>query len=244
MNSEAISSGQKRPIEWRRAFHAMRRLIQNPQSTDEVFIIIEALAGDALTHGLRRFTDTEMGRQILRERRSLLATLLDREQLARHPDHSLAAHYLSFVTNENISAAGLVEPSESLRSTKNLDEDLMLFANRQRDMHDLWHTLTNYGRDELGEVCLLAFTCAQSPNRGIAFICLVGTYQMSKRFGLKVPRAVYRAYQDGKRAAWLPAQDWESLLTQPIGQVREKLNIRSPQRYQDLHRAAQETLSV
>ena len=119
---------------------------------------------------------------------------------------------------------------------KNLDADTLVFANRQRDMHDLWHTLTQYGRDELGEVCLLAFTCAQSPNRGLAFIVLVGVFQLSKRYGLGVATAAYRAYQDGKNAAWLPAQDWEFLLTQPIGNVRAQLNIRPPQRYQHLRR--------
>ena len=148
----------------------------------------------------------------------------------------MAGHYLNFVTKENISAKGLVEPSEGMRGMKNLDADTLLFANRQRDMHDLWHTLTHYGRDELGEVCLLAFTCAQSPNRGLAFITLVGIFQLSKRYGRGVSGAAYRAYQDGKKAAWLPGQDWEYLLTQPIGNVRAQLNIPPPQRYQDLQR--------
>ena len=174
----------------------MRRLIQNPEATKEVFIIIEALAGNALDKGFQRFNETPMGRQILAEKRSLLDSLRDREQLAAQPKHSLAAHYLNFVTTEGISADGLAEPSEDMRSIRNLDEDLLLFANRQRDMHDLWHTLTNYGRDELGEVCLLAFTCAQSPNRGIAFIALVGVYQMIKHYGWAVPKTVLSAYRD------------------------------------------------
>lgn len=234
MDSAAVSSETTRRIEWRKAFSAMRRLIDNPDATDEVFTIIEALAGNALEKGFRRFTATDMGRQILAEQRSLLDTLLDREQLATHPKHSLADHYLNFVTSESISAEGLVEPSEGIRAHNALGGDMLLFANRQRDMHDLWHTLTNYGRDELGEVCLLAFTCAQSANRGLAFIALVGTFQLSKQYGLGVPKAVLRAYRDGKQAAWLPAQDWETLLTQPIGSVRAQLNIRPPARYQAL----------
>jgi ubiquinone biosynthesis protein COQ4 len=214
----------------------MRRLIKNPDATDEVFTIIEALSGDSLRKGFSRFVTTNLGRRVLVDRRSLLETLLNREYLATLPQHSLAAQYLSFVTKENISAKGLVEPSEGMRGMRNLDADTLLFANRQRDMHDLWHTLTHYGRDELGEVCLLAFTCAQSPNRGLAFIALVGIFQLSKRYGRGVSRAAYRAYQDGKNAAWLPAQDWEYLLTQPIGNVRAQLNIPPPQRYQDLQR--------
>ena len=236
MNTTFSSSVSKRPIEWRKAFSAMRRLIKNPDATDEVFTIIEALSGDSLRKGFSRFVTTNLGRKVLLERRSLLETLLNREYLATLPQQSLAAHYLNFVTKENISAKGLVEPSEGMRGMQNLDADTLLFANRQRDMHDLWHTLTHYGRDELGEVCLLAFTCAQSPNRGLAVITLVGIFQLSKRYGRGVSGAAYRAYQDGKKAAWLPGQDWEYLLTQPIGNVRAQLNIPPPQRYQDLQR--------
>ena len=214
----------------------MRRLIANPEATEEVFIIIESLAGNALEKGFRRFEATATGQRILAEKRSLLDSLRDREMLSEQPKSSLAANYLNFVIKEEISADGLVEPSEDMRSTRNLDEHLLLFANRQRDMHDLWHTLTSYGRDELGEVCLLAFTCAQSPNRGIAFITLVGVYQMIKRYGWDVPGTVLSAYRDGKKAQWLPAQDWEALLQQPIGEVRSRLNIRPPQRYQHIRR--------
>jgi ubiquinone biosynthesis protein COQ4 len=231
-STEPQPGTSRRPIEWRKAFGAIKRLIGNPEATGEVFTIIDALSGNSLEKGFQRFRATKTGQTILSERRSLLDTLRDRESLANLPKHSLAANYLHFVTSENISAEGLVEPSEDMRASRNLDADRLLFANRQRDMHDLWHTLTAYGRDELGEVCLLAFTTAQSPNRGIAFICLVGIFQLSKRLGWAVPKAAYRAYRDGKRAQWLPAQDWEQLLSQPIGDVRAKLNIPPPERYQ------------
>ena len=61
---------------------------------------------------------TELGRKILADRRSLLETPLNREYLATLPQHSLAGHYLNFVTKENISAEGLVEPSEGMRAMK------------------------------------------------------------------------------------------------------------------------------
>ena len=236
MNKTSGLAKKKAPIQWRKAISAMRRLIANPEATEEVFVIIESLAGNALEKGFRRFEATATGQRILAEKRSLLDSLRDREMLSEQPKSSLAANYLNFVIKEEISADGLVEPSEDMRSTRNLDEDLLLFANRQRDMHDLWHTLTSYGRDELGEVCLLAFTCAQSPNRGIAFITLVGVYQMIKRYGWDVPGTVLGAYRDGKKAQWLPAQDWEALLQQPIDEVRSNLNIRPPRRYQHIKR--------
>ena len=115
-----------------------------------------------------------------------------------------------------------------------MGEDLTRFATRQRDTHDLWHTLTQYGRDELGELCLLAFTYAQNQNRGIAFIILAGLFKMRPRYGLQVFSAVYKAYRSSKRAKWLPEQNWEELLEKPIEDVRQFLKIHPPVHYQQL----------
>jgi protein-L-isoaspartate O-methyltransferase len=39
-------------------------------------------------------------------------------------------------------------------------EDMTLFRERSREMHDLLHIVTGYGRDSLGEACLTAFSFA------------------------------------------------------------------------------------
>ncbi len=219
------------------AFQALRRLIADPEQTHEVFTVIRALSGSALDRGFRRFTNTATGRMILREKRNLLDTLNNREALAELPAQSLARHYLNFVQTENLTADGLVEASEEIDYAEN-GPSFALFATRQRDMHDLWHTLTRYGRDELGEALLLAFTYAQSRNRGIGIICLAGCLELSKTYGRGVFRAAYQAYRDGKNAAWLPAQDWEYLLTQPIDEVRQALRIPEPVQYSTLRSEA------
>ena len=94
--------------------------------------------------------------------------------------------------------------------------------------------MTQYGRDELGEACLLAFTYAQTKNRGVGVICLAGCFKLSEYYGFGVFKAAWQAYRDGKRAAWLPGQDWEALLRLPIHEVRQTLGIREPQDYQAL----------
>lgn len=217
------------------AWRALRRLIADPEQTQEVFTVIRALSGPALENGLERFKRTEIGQTILRERRNLLDTLTDREALAALPADSLGRHYLAFVTRENITAEGLVEASAEDFDYDAMDSDLALYGTRQRDMHDLWHTLTNYGRDTLGEVCLLAFTYAQTKNRGIGAICLAGIRQLRPVYGKEVTSAAWQAYRDGKRAAWLPGQDWEALLALPIAEVRAQLGISEPNLYRELH---------
>jgi ubiquinone biosynthesis protein COQ4 len=215
------------------AWRALRKLIANPEQTEEVFKIIRALSGPALERGYHRFAKTDVGARILREDIDLLDALTDREALAALPANTLGRHYLHFVTSENISADGLVAASQN-NEFANLHPGLARFGARQRDMHDLWHTLTQYGRNELGEVCLLAFTYAQTKNRGVGAICLAGCRQLSKYYGSGVFRAARRAFRAGKAAAWLPAQDWEALLTQPIDEVRAMLNIPTPEEYFEL----------
>ena len=215
------------------AFRALRRLIADPQQTHEVFTIIRALSGPALRNGYMRFASTETGRTVLREKRSLLATLQNRTALASMAPDSLGRTYLNWAIAEGLTADGLVEASAEGEFSQ-LDESIALFGTRQRDMHDLWHTLTQYGRDELGEACLLAFTYAQTKNRGVGVICLAGLTKLAQTYGLAAFRAGWKAYRDGTRAKWLPGQDWEALLAQPIDDVRRELRLTEPARYWDL----------
>ena len=227
-------SSKKSTVQFKTAWQALRRLLANPEATEEVFTIIRALSGSSLQKGLKRFASTTHGQHVLSNRIDLLQTLKNKEYLSSLPTNSLGRHYLNFIEHEKISAGGLVDASDKDITYSKMGEDLARFATRQRDTHDLWHTLTQYGRDELGELCLLAFTYAQNQNRGIAFIVLAGVFKMRPYYGLKVFSAVYKAYKSSKRAKWLPEQNWEELLTKPIEEVRQFLEIHPPVHYQQL----------
>ncbi len=229
-----MSSNRMRPII---AWRALRRLIADPEQTHEVFTVIRALSGPALENGYKRFRQTNVGRQVLQDGIDLLDTLRDHDTLATLPHRSLGAHYLSFIRRENISADGLVEASEDEEEFKLLDGDIARFAMRQRDMHDLWHALTDYGRDELGEACLLAFTYAQTKNRGVGVICLAGCLKLREFYGPGIFPAAWAAYKAGKKAAWLPAENWEIRLAEPIDVARRALNIEPPEAYIQLREA-------
>ena len=215
-----------------KAIKAITRLVRNPTHTHEVFIIIRALSGSDLQKGLNRFRTTEVGRSVLKDRTQLMNSLRNKTLLSELPQNSLGQRYLQFINEQGLSADGLVEASEEQADALDADSDLALFATRQRDMHDLWHVLTEYGRDELGEACLLGFTYAQNKNRGVGFIAFVGCFKLYRRHGLSAARSIFSAYLDGRRAAWLPQQDWEALLHEPIESVRKKLKISSPVLYQ------------
>lgn len=223
------------------ALAALRRLIADPEDTPQVFEVIRAMGGPSLRRGLRRFRETAFGRQALAEKPSLLAALRNREALAALPDGSLGRTYFEFVYGEALSADGLVEASmdADMQAYSYEDPNLSWYGQRMRDQHDLWHSVTQYGRDPFGEACLLAFTYAQTRNRGIGLITLTAGWQLRRAMGGGVLHALWRAYQAGRHASWLPAQDWEALLPLPVSEVRRLLAVKPPSAYLEVRRAAQ-----
>lgn len=218
-----------RPFE---ALGAVRRLLRDPDDTRQVFIVLQALRGRSGLRLFRRFQATAVGATILNERRALLPYLQDRLALARLPQGSLGRTYLDFMAVENLTADGLVDASASAERDA-APEEVRLFQNRARDMHDLTHVITGYGRDPLGELCLLAFNHAQSGQLGVALIVLMGMTRLGHGpRGRAARAAVVEGWRHGRAAAWLSGQDWEMMLSEPTETLRERLRIAAPTRYQ------------
>ena len=161
----------------RSTLHALRQLLANPDDTPRVFEITRALGLPSLRRGALRFKSTPVGRRVLAERIDLLDTLRDRAALAELPSGTLGrAYHDSRIPRETFPPTGSFEASMAGSTPAHFDEaGLRRYAERMREQHDLWHTLTGYGRDPFGEVCLLAFTYAQTRNKGLGLIALVGT---------------------------------------------------------------------
>jgi ubiquinone biosynthesis protein COQ4 len=227
MTQSAVNT-RLRPFE---AIKAVRRLLDNPEDTTQVFIILRAMRGRSAMRMFRRFQASAAGALVLRERRDLLQVLRDHQALAALPDGSLGRAYLAFMREQDLSAEGLVAPSQA-GNEEGLSPDALLFRERMRDMHDLNHVLTGYGRDPLGELCLLAFMYAQTGNLGQAMIVLMGVARtMRTPYGRVMRRAVFQAWRHGRKACWLPAQDWEALLVRPLDDLRVASAIATPTCY-------------
>lgn len=219
-----------RPLE---ALRGMRALLKDPNDTAQVFRILRALSGRTLLRLHRRLAETEEGRRVLAERRALSSTLVDVERLRAMPDGSLGREYLEFLRREGISAQGLVQASEDGfgEDAARLDDypELRVVADRMRDMHDLWHVVTGYQGDLVGEAALLAFTLAQTRNPGMAFLVAVA-FLHGRNVGTR--EQIRGGFARGRAAAWLPAQPWEALLPLPLDEVRRRLGVDAPPDYE------------
>jgi len=101
-----------------------------------------------------------------------------------------------------------------------------------RDIHDLQHVMTGYGRDPVGEIGLLSFMTTQTPNRGISFIIWIAKWKYLR----EVPQFDVRQLIDegaaiARGAVWMAEIEWEEKLAQPLHAVREELGFAPPARY-------------
>lgn len=221
-----------------RALRSFQALIKNKEDTSLVFKIFESLPSKSFLPRVQRLALSEHG-EFLRTSEPRLPDILDDHvTLRRTPKGSLAHAYCDFMEAEGLSAAGLVAEAERLGRTKYPDL-VQWFMERSRDTHDLFHVLTGYGRDALGEQCVLLFTHGQAPSQGHLLIGYAGAANIKKMVrGSKAPvfGAVRQAHRTGKGAPRLIEQSIRELLSQPIDDVRAALRIPQPTLYRECHR--------
>jgi ubiquinone biosynthesis protein COQ4 len=223
------------------ALHSVRALLADPANTGEVFKVIDALKGASLARAVSRLAATSQGTDLLRRKPELVPLLGNRAALRAMPDESVGRAYLDFVESRDLSADGLVAASEEAPRGMEKSADECWLANRLRDIHDLQHVMCGYGSDELGELCLLAFMVAQTPNRGISFIIYMATRKFRQEApNIAIDDCVREGRSIGVEAKWLAAVDWEQRLIEPLAGLRQELRIGPPL----LYRQALNALSV
>jgi ubiquinone biosynthesis protein COQ4 len=222
-----------------KAWHHFRNLVADKENTEEVFYIFEALPWRGLFSSAEALLTSERGRKLYASEPSLPAILDDHARLRRMPKGSLAHAYCDFMEAEGLTAQGLVDEFERFMARRGEFHDQFdWYMNRIRDTHDLLHVLTGYGRDALGEQCVLAFTYSQQPAPAHLFIAYAGGVEIKR--GLKSDAAVLGAIRQGQRLGKacprMAEQPILELLPLPLEEARRRLNITTPNLYFEAHR--------
>ncbi|MCA9574677.1 MAG: hypothetical protein KC668_04545 [Myxococcales bacterium] len=215
----------------------LKGILEDPNDTRHVFTLFESMIGPLEVRHVGHFLESDEGRALFAKRPPVVQALADRDGLRRMPEGSLGRAYLAFVEAEGITADGLVEASRQGRITEHVTSPELAFLREyMRDTHDLWHTLTGYRGDIVGELALLAFGFAQMGNLGVGFLVAVGLLMSAVAGkpgakGLVDPRVfenrevIVGGLVRGLRARWLPTTDWLALLEQPLEEVRALLAV-------------------
>jgi ubiquinone biosynthesis protein COQ4 len=225
---EALNPGIPLKREWGTALNALGKLLANGDDTAQVFRIMRALNGDVTQRSYRKLLTIPGGGELAYRRVELARRLGDRAWIDGFAEGTVGAAYRSFLDATGYSADGLAEISMAEGAFQgDVEHPYAWMGRRERDIHDLWHILTGYKADEhLGEACLVAFSYAQTGGLGWGFIAM-GAALKSLRVTRETAflKAVVEGYRNGKRAAWLHAEDYEKLMAEPLEAARQRLNI-------------------
>src|SRR5580704_8064954 len=205
--ANAEARPQKPRRQWGVALKALRRLLNDKEDTGQVFEIMGALNGDSTAKNYRRLLATPNGGRLAYEHVELAPRLMDDAWLDSFAPGTVGAAYRHFIRSENISAEGLAEVSRERRGPVDQPHPYAWFGRRIRDSHDIWHILSGYHRDGLGEACLVAFSFAQTRGLGWAAIALGAAFKAVTEGHWAAARAIRQGYRRGKAAKWLPGED-------------------------------------
>jgi len=243
MNAEpAFPAAKLDLVEAWRAFH---RLIADKEDTRHVFDFIRAVNGRSGEPAFRRFIQSDYGRALIEDRSRLEAALTDRARLEAMGPDSFAAAYLEYLDREGLDPLGVREASiasapqlyERLR-TEYPEFETMTFNGQLT--HDLFHVLTGYGRDALGEALLLVFTGLQSGSRGTRWLGrLAGLRIRWEAPSLPVGRMMAAASRMAREAAHFPTTDLTALFPLKLGEARARLGVRPDPLYARIRAAHQ-----
>jgi ubiquinone biosynthesis protein COQ4 len=228
-----------------KAIKAFNRLIRDKEDTAQVFEIMRALTGKAVPRGYRRMLrSVEGGRQAFIGA-ELVERLNDRAWLDSFAPGTVGAGYRDFLAERGFQPDGLVEIERKVIPTADAPHPVAWYGRRLRDIHDIWHVLTGYETDALGEACVVSFSYPRTRQLGFAFIGL-GAANEIHRENRSVParKAILEAYRNGKRAAWLPELDYEALFAEPLEDARRRLNIHPPTVYNSVPREVRQSLKL
>jgi ubiquinone biosynthesis protein COQ4 len=242
MTELAFSHPDRPATEFRplKAWQHFRKLIADKEDTEQVFHIIANLRGRKFQDIARGFWQTAKGKDLLESNTRLVDMLDDHDSIKQLPQGTVGRAYVDFMEREGLSAAGLeAEYARFEDASTNYDDVLTRYGDRLRDTHDMLHILTGYGRDALGEQCVLAFTYAQNRNLGVGFIAYAGGLELKYRVAKSAPimKAVHEGYRIGNAAKNIVHEDIAALLREPLVDARKRLGIAQPVAYRAAHEA-------
>lgn len=202
-------------------------MLKNLEDTKQAFIIFDAIDGPQTEKNFQRFIRTDAGLALTRDNSDLKDILTDRQKLRSNLDGSLAASFLQFTHDEHLDPEYLLSSAQTAGiDCLNLDAHRTAFMKSGFVVHDLLHVLTGYGRDPVGEACILAFTAEQMNLIGIGFFAKA----LALREKIANPeRPIFKIVEEARkmarRATWIPSIDFRDKMHEPLEIIRQELKI-------------------
>jgi len=219
------------PIRPHKALLAFFRLMKNKEETEHVIDFSVNLNGDCMHQTFRRWYESPNGQLLAHDDpKALLRALDDRDRLRKLPIGTVGRTYADFMDREGLSTDGVAESyrDKGIVNEESRDKypEFTAFIWFQNLTHDMYHILTGYNRDSIGELALLNYTARINGSRGIKYLAYMGALRAkSEAPDLPVMKMLANGKAMGLRSKDLVTLDFISILDRPLREVREELNI-------------------
>ncbi|MDZ7626945.1 MAG: Coq4 family protein [Parvularculaceae bacterium] len=232
-----------------RPLHALLsvgRLILNKDDTRQVFEVVRAVTRGSIRTLFARIIATPYGRRVVTEPIHLETILGNFPRLRAMAPGTVGRAYVDFMDEAGFTPQGLIDAANEAGVELKDYPDLQPFARAFRHLevnHDLWHVLTGYGRDPLGEICNLVFTQRQTGNPGLIWIIRTGLAAFKlERWSMPALAAAREAARMGESVDFLLQHDVEAMLERPLAEVRREFGFFRPEIYHSIPDAVKQAV--
>ncbi|MBU7584359.1 MAG: hypothetical protein KAF91_15830 [Nostoc sp. TH1S01] len=214
-----VERHQRLSADFKIILKALVNLYRAPANLDYVYDIEDGLrdskAAELSLNWLK--TQPEIA-QLIQER--YIAPNPDIEKLLQYSETSLGYAYASYIKKNGFDPG-------FYRQIK-VENDISYLTLRMRQTHDIWHVVTGFNTDGLGEIGLKAFEMAQT-RRTLAFalvgVSLLGILVKSPEQLPDLLEQITLGYQMGSKSKPLLAQKWEEHWDKSLSEWRTELGI-------------------
>lgn len=202
----------------RLAAHSLNVLKDDPAHTHYGPLLNACLDSETYAALAKKWRTTEEGRAFLDERPTLQGADLDLLALENMPAGTLGYEFIQYFRKNNISPFVTAFP---------INNDVDFLSKRYRETHDIFHLLTGYGTDVIGEMELQAFVMGNLKMRQTWMILAFGCFEVLKMNGIKgytnYLSRLRAAYERGARSREMLSVRYENMWSKPVTEIAQNL---------------------
>jgi len=206
-------------LAYMRMLVAVFKVSRNPQKTQAIFDLGEALHAMGATKGiLKRFQDDPEGQKAIDSRKWM--GRINLSELQALPPGTLGRVYSTHMLENKLDP-------EFFRQMR-VEDSTAFVLMRMRQCHDLWHVMTGFDISNLGEIGLQAFMMAQIAAPLSMVILSGGLFRLGtqkQEFVDSFMEAFLTGWQMGKRSKRIFGVDWEANWTTPVVELRKTYQV-------------------
>jgi ubiquinone biosynthesis protein COQ4 len=216
-----------------KALYSLAMLVRDPDRLNQVFEMADALGTpEAMTPIVDRVARDPRIARAIAERHRIPRINLD--ELKKLPEGTLGRTFAEHMFANKLDPSALPDlPSSDRRSrssTRRIGEAdrIMFFRAHLYETHDIWHVITGFRTDLVGELGLQSFYLSQIPGPLPSLLVAVGFLRSGiydQELTNPFMEALIRGWRLGKKAQPLFGVHWDEMWEQPIEDVRRKLGI-------------------